>query len=140
MSKSYKVFLIGNPAYYDYANSMWRNNITDKLTEYQENNISFVHTLDYYDEPFTEETRVWELNELQDSDLVIVDLYDIANNISAHCMLAAVQMMNKIRLKHTFVIGIGKSNTDNIWLNSCIFKQFTALDDAVEYITDKILI
>ena len=138
MSKSYKVFLIGNPAYYDYAK--WRNNITDKLTEYQENNISFVHTLDYYDEPFTEETRVWELNELQDSDLVIVDLYDIANNISAHCMLAAVQMMNKIRLKHTFVIGIGKSNTDNIWLNSCIFKQFTTLDDAVEYITDKILI
>lgn len=140
MSKSYKVFIIGNPKNQDSVNNVWQNNIVNKLTEYKDNRISFVCTQNYFDKPYSNETRLWELNQMQDSDLIIVDLFDIANNISAHCMLTAIQMMNKVRTKHTFVIGIGKSDTDNIWLTSCIFKQFLTLDEAAEYIADKIII
>ena len=140
MSKSYKVFIIGNPKYRNLVNNVWQSNIVNKLTECKDNKISFVYTQNYFDEPYTDETRLWELNQMQDSDLVIVDLSNIANNISAHCMLTAIQMMNKVRTKHTFVIGIGESDTDNIWLTSCIFKQFSTLDEAAEYISDKIII
>lgn len=140
MSKSYKVFIIGNPKYRNLVNNVWQSNIVNKLTEYKDNKISFVYTQNYFDEPYTDETRLWELNQIQDSDLVIVDLSNIANNISAHCMLTAIQMMNKVRTKHTFVIGIGESDTNNIWLTSCIFKQFSTLDEAAEYIADKIII
>lgn len=139
MSKLYKVFIIGNSINLDSENVRWRNNIIEKLTEYQDNRINFVFTPDYFDKPFTDETRLWELNEMQDSDLVIVDLSNISNNISAHCMLATIQMMNKVRTKHTFVIGIGKIDTNDYWLNSCIFKQFSDLSEAAEYIADKII-
>lgn len=136
MSKLYKVFIIGN----DEINNMWVNDVIYEIKEYPDKKVSFVYTNVYFDKPYTNETRLWELNQIQDSDIVIVNLDDIANNISAHCMLASVQMMNKARNKHTFVIGIGNPNTDNIWLLSCIFKQFANIEDAAEYITDKIII
>ena len=122
MFKSYKVFIIGNPKSSESFNNIWKNNIVDKLTKYKDNKISFVYTPNYFDKPYTN------------------DLFDIADNISAHCMLAAIQTMDKVRAKHTFVIGIGESDTDNIWLTSCIFRQFLTLDEAAEYIADKIII
>lgn len=139
MSKTYKVFIIGNSTNFDSVNIKWRNDIIQKMTKYQDNRISFVFTSDYFNKPFTEETRLWELNEIQDSDLVIVNLSNIANDISTHCMLSAIQMMNKTKPKHTFVIGIGKLDINDYWLASCIFKQFNELDEAVEYIADKFI-
>lgn len=139
MSKSYKVFIIDNPANHESVNVRWRNNIVRKFTECKDNKVSFVYTPDYFDKPFTDETRLWELNQIQESDLVVVNLCNIADNISAHCMLAAIQMINKVRTKHIFVIGIGKADTDNYWLESCMFKQFLTLDEAAEFIADKII-
>ena len=140
MYKSYQMFIIGNSKNHKTDNLLWCRTIVEKLKEYSDNKISFTYAPNYFNEPYTEEDRILELNQIQDSDLVIVDLCEMKDNISAHCILSSIQMMNKVRTKHTFVIGIGKLDTDNVWLTSCIFKQFPTIDDAVDYITDKIII
>lgn len=141
MAQTYKIFTVENLECQDnIQNIQWHLNIKRTIKNFTDKQIKFVYTLDYFNKPYTKEVINWELNQIQNSDIIIIDLSDIANNIFAHYVIGYVNMLNKITPKPIYIIGIGHPNINNSLIENSIFKTTETIEDAAKYITNYLLI
>ena len=126
-----------------YAEQMkWRNHFETVLRARCDKSLTFVHPPMFYqycDETNEREARMWEINQLKDSDIVVVDLTTIADSIGTHIELGIIEAMNEFGYKHIHLIGVGEPNISHPWIQIGLFRQEITLEDAADYISTYLL-
>ena len=144
--KHFKIYTAGKMAGLSYEEQMgWRKEIERLIRQKTEANITFIHPLAYYRYDKTEhkserEVKSWDLNQVKDSDIVIVNLSDIADSIGTHYELGVIDAMNSFGYKHIYVIGVGKPNTNHPWIDLTLLRQEDNFEDAAEYVVNYLLL
>jgi len=144
--KTFKIFTAGKMGGLDYKSQMnWRKEIENLITSVSDKSISFVHPPLYYQYKENDikndvESRTWEINQLIDSDIVIVDLSSISDSIGTHIELGIVEAINRMSNKNIYVVGVGKPNVNHPWISLGIFHQEDTLEEAADYIINYLLV
>lgn len=121
----------------------WRRSLETHLRKGTNKNMIFVHPPMFYQygsEKNEREARAWEINQLKDIDIVVVDLTTISDSIGTHIEFGIIEAMNEFGYKHIHLIGIGKPNVNHPWIQMGLFKQVDTLEDATDYIINYLLI
>lgn len=125
----------------------WRLNFETALQKAYDGSceIACVHPPLYYryDEQFhrTErEVMQWDLSQIRDSDIVVIDLNTISDSIGTHMELGYIEAMNQFGDHHIYVIGIGKPNANHPWLNEVVFRTEETVEAAALYIAEYLLV
>lgn len=122
---------------------MWRNRFEAILRSKCDKNVIFIHPPMFYqygDELNEKEAREWEISQLKDSDIVVVDLSTISDSIGTHIELGIIEAMNEFGYKHIHVVGVGKPNVNHPWIQMGMLRQEDTIEDAVDYITTYLLL
>lgn len=146
MSKVFKIYTAGKMGGLTYEQQMgWRKHIEELIKAHSDANIVFVHPPEFYQygenlHKSEKEAMDWDLSQIKDSDIVVVDLSTIADSIGTHIELGVVNAMNQFGYKHIHVVGVGTPNTDHPWLSLSLLRQEDDLEDAADYIVDYLLL
>lgn len=144
--KAYKIFTAGKMGGLDYEQQMsWRTEVENLITSASDKPITFVHPPMYYqykenDSDNDIESKIWETNQLKDSDIVVVDLSTIADSIGTHMELGIIEAINSTSNKFIYVVGIGKPNINHPWISQCVFHREDTIKEAADYIVSHLLI
>lgn len=142
--KTYKIFTAGKMGGLSYYEQMkWRKDFETTLRSRCDKSLTFVHPPMFYqygDEINEREAREWEINQLKDSDIVVVDLTTIADSIGTHIELGIIEAMNEFGYKHIHLIGVGEPNVSHPWIQMGMLRQESTLEDAAGYISTYLLL
>lgn len=119
------------------------NNLSDKRSTF-----SFVHPPVFYNYEFKHhksesELKEWELNQLRDCDVMVINLEDINASIGAHFELGFANAMNMFGGKHIFIIGIGtEQEVEGLhpWIQESIFRLEPDIPSAAKFISSYLLV
>ena len=121
----------------------WRRLIENEVLNRSDKSVTFIHPPQFYqynsgvDE---REAREWDLNQIKNSDIVVINLSDIADSIGSHMELGLIEGMNEFGYKHIFVVGIGEPNTDHPWIELSLSKKVSTIQEAADYIVNYLLL
>lgn len=146
MSKTYKIYTAGKMGGLTYDEQMsWRKQIEKLIRDRTNKDVEFVHPPRFYQygrgfHKTEREVRMWDISNVKDSDIVIVDLSTISDSIGTHIELGVIEAMNEFGYKHIHLIGVGKPNTEHPWIMDGLLRWEESLEDAAEYIATYLLI
>lgn len=150
MKKEFKIYTVGKMKGISIKEqNAWRMEIEEAIkyhTDMLDIPVQFVHPSWFYeyDRAFHKTEREvyeWELNQLADSDIVIVNLDGIEDSVGSHMELGFIEALNQYSQRHIYVIAIGKMPEDlHPWLKEVVFRHETNIEDAAEYIVDYLLV
>ena len=127
-----------------YAQQMkWRNQLESMIRTRTNKNITFIHPPMYYqydDNCDESEKMKWEISQIKDSDIVVVNLSTISDSIGTHIELGIIEAMNQFGYKHIHVVGLGNPDTDHPWIPLSILRQEETIEDVADYITEYLLV
>lgn len=141
--KPFKIFTSGKMGGLNYSEQMsWRLELENMILRNSDKPVEFMHPPRYFDYNTPDQTMVkkWELNQISDSDIVIVDLSTIKDSIGTHIELGFIEAINKVRNKNIFVIGLGKPNTKHPWIDSALFYRADTIEEISDFILTYLLI
>ena len=142
--KTYKIFTACKMGGLSYDEQMkWRKDFETILRSRCNKSLIFVHPPMFYqygDETNEREAREWEINQLKDSDIVVVNLTTIADSIGTHIELGIIKAMNEFGYKHIHLIGVGEPNVSHPWIQMGMLRQESTLEDAADYISTYLLL
>lgn len=142
--KTYKIFTAGKMGGLSYDEQMkWRKDFETTLRSRCDKSLTFVHPPMFYqygDETNEKEAREWEINQLKDSDIVVVNLTTIADSIGTHIELGIIEAMNQFGYKHIHLIGVGRPNVSHPWIQMGMLRQENTLEDEADYISTYLLL
>ena len=117
----------------------WRLNFEIKACEIIGSGVvKFVHPSVFFDTTSDDQSlaREWEINQIMDSDIVVVDLSHISDSIGTHMELGIVEGLSRVRDKKIWVIGIGEQDTEHPWIDAAVDAKFESVDKAAMFIRD----
>lgn len=79
------------------------------------------------------EVKEFELNQLRQCDVMVVNLANIESSIGTHMELGYVNAVNSFGGKHIYVIGFGE-NEVHPWIEDSLFRREKNVADTAEYI------
>lgn len=142
--KTYKIYTAGKMGGLTYNQQMkWRKDFENILCSRCDKDLIFVHPPIFYqynDEADEREAREWDISQLKDSDIVIVNLSNIADSIGTHIEIGIVEAMNEFGYKHIHLIGVGEPNTYHPWIQMGMFKTVKTVEEAADYISTYLLL
>ena len=144
--KTYKIFTAGKMGGLSYDQQIaWRREIEDLIKKATTKSVAFVHPPMFYqykeNDPQNDvESMNWEISQLIDSDIVIVDLSTISGSIGTHMELGAIAAVNKVSSKNIYVVGFGKPDTEHPWIENGVFHSEETAEDVADYIVNYLLI
>lgn len=113
-------------------NMKWRNQI-ETIFEQNDSLISFVHPPLYKIGLTDEEFKVWNRQQIFNSDIVIINVEEI--NETNLYEIGIIDTINTFTNKHIFVIGVGEPNIELCtFIKSIIFHYEPIYEDAVDFI------
>lgn len=139
---TYKIFTSGKMTGLPYEKQMgWRKQLEYKLNEISDKDITFIHPPLFFsvDEP-SEIAREWEIKQLMDSDIVVIDLSTIKDSIGTHIELGIAETLSRTKTKPVYIVGVGEPNTDHSWITDGLLAYFCTVEEAAEFISDYLLI
>lgn len=143
--KTYKIYTAGKMSGLDYDEQMdWRWKI-ESLVRVMSDNVIFVHPPRYYRygaslHKTEREVMLWDLNQIRESDIVVVNLDNIKDTVGTHMELGFIEALNQTGNKHIFVVGIGKPDVDHPWLNEVLFRREDTVEKAASFISSYLLV
>lgn len=128
----------------------WRNEVEGAVREAFETfwaprKYFFVHPPLFYSYETTEqqsekEIKDWELAQLRDCDIVVVNLDGLQSSVGTLYELATVDAVNSSGGKHIFVIGIGGDDIQlHPWVADTLHRREKTCEDAAKYIVQYLL-
>ena len=134
----------------------WRRKIQDEIelrftftkSPYQ---LIFEHPTDKYSTAHSEtlselesakyekEAMIWDLTQIADSNIIIVNLKDITTSIGTLMELGYIKALNENTNKHIYVLGLGKTNNSHPWLEDVLFHTEETEQDLAEFIINMLL-
>ena len=128
--KEYKVFTSGKMGGLTYNEQMeWRLNLENLVFGLTEKKVKFIHPPEFFDYDFPDQktAKEWEINQIIDSDIVVIEL-------------GVIHAVNRMSGKHIATIGIGKPNTNHPWIKSGVFYRVDNVEEAAKFICKYLLI
>ena len=109
------------------------------------NYLMFVHPPHYYRygegmHKTEREAMQWDLSQIRDSDIVVVDLSTVADSIGTCMELGFIEAINQMGTKHIHVVGVGHPATDHPWLHEVPLRIEDTVEGAAEYIAAYLLV
>lgn len=149
---SYKIYTAGKMAGLSPCEQMeWRKKIETSVRHAAEiagvpqAEIKFIHPPQFYQYGETyyqteKEVKNWDLNQVRNSDIVIVNLDTVETSIGTHYELGMVDAINSFGNKHIFVIGVGgKDISLHPWIEDTLHRREEKYEDAADYIANYLL-
>lgn len=146
--KEYKIYTCGKMSGISYENQMyWRKKIELFVNrEYDgSDKVKFIHPplfFNYESSSHKTEREIleWEMKQLHDCDIVIVNLEGIDSTIGSHMELGAVQGINRFGDKYIYVVGLGKEDNLHPWINESCMRIENSYSDLAKYIAEYLLV
>ena len=147
--RTYKIYTAGKMSGLTEDEQMrWRLEFEHLLriyTHLKSKSFVCVHPPEYYqyDKSYHQterEAMQWDLAQIRDSDIVVVNLDNIADSIGTNMELGYSEGMNQFGAHHIHVIGIGASNIDHPWIGEMMFRHAQTVNEAAEYIAEYLLL
>lgn len=144
--KTYKIYTAGKMGGLTYEQQMlWRSQIEHLVKKQTDKSVNFIHPPMFYQygqnyHKSEREAMIWDISQIKDSDIVVVDLNTIADSIGTHIELGIAEAMNEFGYKHIHVIGIGEPNTDHPWIPLTTLRIEPTVEKAAEYIVNYLLV
>ena len=152
-TKSFKIYTAGKMAGLSSEKQHeWRRKVENSIRNVTEllnmpqSNISFIHPPLFYEygenyHQSEREVKNWDLNQVRQSDIVIVNLDNVDSSIGTHYELATVDAVNAFGGKHIFVIGVGGECKElHPWIADTLHRREPNYDDAARYIVNYLLV
>lgn len=143
--KNFKIYTAGKMSGLSYDDQMdWRRELERRVRTISDN-VVFIHPPHYYRygvgmHQSEREAMVWNLSQLRDSDIVVVNLENIGSSIETHMELGFIEAMNQMSTKHIHLIGFGKPDVEHPWLNEALLRREDTLEQAAAYISAYLLV
>ena len=145
--KKYKIYTCGKMSGTTYTQQMaWREKLERYLFDTGCENFTFVHPPMYfnYDEQLHQSEREildWEMAQLYDSDIVVVNLEGICDSVGSHMELGALQAINRFcGKKSIFVVGLGNSENLHPWIKESCLRIEKNIEDLGYYIKEYLMV
>lgn len=143
-----KIYTCGKMSGISFQEQMeWRLRIEGEVKKWLDfgQGVKFVHPPMFYnyEENYQKSEREileWEMAQVHDCDIVIVNLDGIDSTVGSHMELGAVQGINRFGDKHIFVIGLGKDDNLHPWIKESCIRIEDDYAKAAEYICEYLLI
>lgn len=139
--KEYKIYTAGKMAGLTYNEMMmWREHIEELVAERTSKIIKFIHPPKYflpgnYTKKFEGKVKEWDINQVKNSDIVIVNLDGVNSSAGTHFELSMVDAINSMTDRHIFVVAVGEEKSGlHPWIEDSIHYRAKSFDDAAEYI------
>lgn len=125
---------------------MWRSRIESEIKSSLDcgQSVKFIHPPLYYNyeennHKTEREILEWEMTQVHDCDILIVNLDGIEDTTGSHMELGAVQGINRFGDKHIFVVGLGKPENLHPWIKESCIRIEEDYAKAAEYIVEYLL-
>lgn len=142
--KTYKIYTAGKMGGLSYDEQMkWRKELEDIIRSKCDKSLTFVHPPMFYqydNDADEAEAKEWDIAQLMDSDIVVVDLATIADSIGTHIELGIIEAMNRRGDKHIHLVGVGKPNVNHPWIQMGMLRQEDILEDVADFIINYLLL
>ncbi len=144
--KNYKIFTSGKMSGYSRDDQMyWSLGLEDTIREMTDKRVTFIHPPEFYEtdncsDSMEKEAREWEINQLKDSDIVVMNLGNIENSVSTLIELGILTAINNFCEKHIFVVGIGNANINHPWIKLGVNHIESTINEAADYIINYLLV
>lgn len=136
-----KIYTAGKMLGLTYQDQMsWRHEAEREIERKSDELIKFIHPpLFYnYDTPTHKTEREvmdWDLSQVKDCDIIVVNLEGITESIGTHYELATANVINTTSIKHIYVIGFGNPGVElHPWIEQSLHRREDTLDAATDYI------
>jgi len=139
----YKIFTSGKMSGLSYEESMgWRREVEKAVLNLTDKKVVFIHPPEYFgfENSDLKLARQWEIKQIASSDIVLMYLPTIKDSIGTHIELGIVEGINRTKEKKIEIIGIGKPNTDHLWIEEGLSYRADTIQNAAEIINDFLLI
>jgi len=127
--------------------SLWRNEVWIRFKERELLGAVTVVNPAYHYNPNDDnapeverEAMEWDLAQILDSDIVIVNLDGISSSAGTIYELGFINAINRCRGKHTYVIGIGDKRVLHPWIQMSLMHVEPTIYMAVAYIANNIIL
>lgn len=143
--KTFKVYTAGKMSGLSYDEQMgWRLEL-ERLVRTISDNVLFIHPPRYYRygdgmHKSEREAMVWDLSQIRDSDIVVVNLDNIDDSIGTHMELGFIEAVNQMSAKHIHLIGFGKPSVEHPWLNEVLLRREDTIEKAAAYVSAYLLV
>lgn len=146
--KEYKIYTCGKMSGITFNQQMqWRLLLESFVkNKYDgDDRIKFIHPPVYFNYEYAHhkserEILDWEMKQLHDCDIVVVNLNRIDSTTGSHMELGAVQGINRFGDKYIYVIGIGKDDDLHPWIKETCMRIESNYSDAAQYIVEYLLV
>lgn len=127
---------------------IWRTKIETLVQRYTSTKYSipeFLHPPMFYNydeqnQKCEREIFDWEISNVIDSDIIVLNLDGVKESIGTHMELGAIASANKLG-KNIFVVAVGKIPNDlHPWIESSWLRHEEELEDAAKYIATYLLV
>ena len=143
-----KIYTCGKMSGISFQEQMeWRLRIEGEVKKWLDfgQGVKFIHPPMFYnyEENYQKSEREileWEMTQVHDCDILIVNLDGIDSTVGSHMELGAVQGINRFGDKHIFVIGLGKDDNLHPWIKESCIRIEDDYAKAAEYICEYLLI
>lgn len=146
--KEYRIYTCGKMSGISFEKQMqWRKTIEEYIKDKYDGSdiIKFIHPPLYFNYEHVmhkseREILDWEMMQLHDCDIVIVNLEEINSTVGSHMEIGAVQGINRFGDKYIYVVGIGEDNNLHPWIKETCNRIESNYSDAATYITEYLLV
>lgn len=145
--KEFKIYTCGKMNGISYEKQMeWRCKIQELIESKTDKKVTFIHPPLFYGyheimHKSEREVKEWELNQVCDSDIVIVNLDGINESIGSHFEMGAICGANIVGNKQITVIGVGEVKPEiHPWIGLSFLRHEECLEDAADFIATYLLL
>lgn len=141
--KNYKIFTVGEIAGIPYRRQMeWRDELETSLRNESDKSVTFIHLPMFYNNNSikSKEARDWVINQIKDSDIVVVNLNSIENSVETLFELGIITTINNSSYKHINAVGIGNANINHPWIQLCVNHIEETIEETADYIINYLLV
>lgn len=146
--KEYKIYTCGKMSGTTFEKQMkWRKNLEELVNEKYGGNdrIKFIHpplffNYEHMQHKTEREILDWEMKQLHDCDVVVIDFDGIDSTIGSHMEIGAVQGINRFGDKYIYVVGVGEEKKLHPWIKESCIRIENNLDDLAQYIAEYLVI
>ena len=145
--KEFKIYTCGRMNGLSYEEQMkWRNAIQEAIELRTDRKVTFIHPPLYYGyhadlHKSEREVKEWELKQVCESDVVIVNLDGVMQSVGSQMELGTVCGANIVSNKQIMVVGFGKSQESvHPWIELSMIRYEEDIIDAADYIAKYLLV
>lgn len=145
--REFKIYTCGRMSGIPYEEQMkWRNQIENEISLRTDRKVIFVHPPVFYGyhadfHKSEKEIMDWELKQICECDVIIVNLDGVMQSIGSHMELGAACGAKISSGKNISIIGVGKSKEFvHPWIEMCQLRYEETIEDAADYIAKYLLI